>query len=92
MYSFVSFQDPERSPSPSPPPFDDHNDDENIEEEEEAELLESIAQKEAEMRETQELINERQRQMAAALAELRRVNEQLIQIEILEHAAVHNRK
>ena len=55
-------------------------------------MLESIAQKEAEMRHTQQLLNQRQRQMAIALGELRRINELLIQMEILEHAAVHDRK
>lgn len=91
IHRFVEFQEPERSPSPSPPPDDDQNDNDHNEDEE-AELLESIAEKEAEMRQTQELLNERHRQMAAALAELHRINELLIQMEIHEHAAVHNRK
>ena len=71
-------QDRDRSSSPSPPPFNDENN--NVDEDE---LLAILEEKEAEMRETQELINERMQQMEAVLNELQRVNRLLEQIEIL---------
>lgn len=46
-------------------------------------MLAILEEKEAEMRETQELINERMQQMEAVLNELQRVNRLLEQIEIL---------
>jgi hypothetical protein len=45
----------------------------------------SIAEKEAELRHTQQLINERIRQAEIALVQLRRVNNLLEQFVIMEH-------
>jgi hypothetical protein len=69
-----------------PPPSDDEdtNDDE-------AELLASAAEKEAELIRTQELINERTRQVEAAVAELHRINEILRQFENLAHSDVNSK-
>jgi hypothetical protein len=47
-------------------------------------LLETIVEKEAEMRRTQELLNERIRQMEAMLDQFHRVNRLLEQVQILE--------
>ena len=46
-------------------------------------MLAAIAEKEAEMRHTEELLNERMRQMEATLAQLHHVNRLLEQFEIL---------
>jgi hypothetical protein len=54
-------------------------------------LLETIAEKEAEMRRTQELLNERIRQMEAMLDQFHRVNRLLERIEILELTNVNKR-
>ncbi len=69
-----------------PPPSDDEdtNDDE-------AELLASAAEKEAELIRTQELINERTRQVEATIAELHRINEILRQFENLAHSDVDSK-
>jgi len=67
----------------SPPPSDDENNNNDINDE--AELLESIAEKEAEMRRTQELVDERMRQVEATLAQLHRVNNLLEQFQTLSH-------
>jgi hypothetical protein len=47
-------------------------------------LLETIVEKEVEMRRTQELLNERIRQMEAMLDQFHRVNRLLEQVQILE--------
>lgn len=56
--------------------------------EEEDELLMSIAEREEEMRRTQQLLNERMQQMESVLNELHRVNRLLEQLQIL---AIGNR-
>ncbi|CAF4758322.1 unnamed protein product, partial [Rotaria sp. Silwood2] len=61
--------DPNRSPSRSPPPFDDENNNDDVDDE--TELSANITEKEAEMRHTQELLNERMRQAEITLAHLR---------------------
>jgi hypothetical protein len=71
----------------SPPPSDDENNNDDINDE--AELLESIAEKEAEMRRTQELVDERMRQVEATLAQLHRVNNLLEQFQTLSHDNVN---
>ncbi len=83
----MCFQDPYRSPSRSPPPFDDENN--NSDTDDEAELVASIAEKEAEMRRTQELLNEQMRQAEAMIAQLHRVNNLLKQFETLTHNDVN---
>ncbi len=89
IYIFVCFQDPNRSPSLSPPPSDDENNNDDINDE--AELLASIAEKEAEMRRTQELVDERMRQVEATLAQLHRVNYLLEQFQTLSHDNVNTK-
>lgn len=56
--------------------------------EEEDELLMNIAEREEEMRRTQQLLNERMQQMESVLNELHRVNRLLEQLQIL---AIGNR-
>ncbi len=84
------FQDPNRSRSLSPSPSDDENNNDNIDDEEE--LLATIAEKEAEMRRTEELLNERIRQVETTLAQLHRVNNILEQFEILGLHHVNTKK
>lgn len=78
--TFAFVQGPERSPSPVPS-SSSSDDDEQVDDE--AELLESIEEKEAEITRTQELIDERSRQVQATLAELRLINSLLQRIETL---------
>ncbi|CAF4016087.1 unnamed protein product, partial [Rotaria sp. Silwood1] len=61
--------DPYRSPSRSPPPFSDENNKYDFYNE--TEFLDNIAEKKAEMRHTQELLNERMRQAQITLVQLR---------------------
>ncbi|CAF1354494.1 unnamed protein product [Adineta ricciae] len=74
-------RNPDRSPSPVSSSSD--TDDIDDEHEYEAELLESIAEKEVELNHTQELINERNRQVQATLTELQQINSMLKQFETL---------
>ncbi|CAF4668026.1 unnamed protein product, partial [Rotaria sp. Silwood2] len=76
--------DPNRSPSRSPPPFDDENNNDDVDDE--TELSANITEKEAEMRHTQELLNERMRQAEITLAHLRQVNHLLEQFKTLGHS------
>ncbi|CAF4808339.1 unnamed protein product [Rotaria sp. Silwood1] len=73
------FKDPYRSPSRSPPPFSDENN--NYDFYNETEFLDNIAEKKAEMRHTQELLNERMRQAQITLVQLRQVNQLLKQFK-----------
>ncbi|CAF1183697.1 unnamed protein product [Rotaria sordida] len=65
-------REPTRSPSRSPPPFHDDNDNNDVDNE--TELQANIAEKETEMRHTQELLNEQMRQAEVTLTQLRQVN------------------
>ncbi|CAF1191739.1 unnamed protein product [Rotaria sordida] len=80
-------REPDRSPSPSPPPFNDENNNDDVDDE--TELQASIAEKEVEMRQTHELLNERIRQAQVTLAQLRQVNHLLQQFKTLAHDDVN---
>ncbi|CAF0810029.1 unnamed protein product [Adineta steineri] len=76
-------QDPERSPSPVSSSSDNEDIDNDVEDE--SELLESMAEKEAELNRTQQLIDDRNKQVEATIMELRLINDLLRQIETLTH-------
>ncbi|CAF4071870.1 unnamed protein product [Adineta steineri] len=89
MYQVLQFivyffhPDPERSPSPVSSSSDNEDIDNDVEDE--SELLENMAEKEAELNRTQQLIDERNKQVEATIMELRLINDLLRQIETLTH-------